>query len=157
MEKEPLRVLFLCTGNSARSQVGEALLRHISRGRVEVFSAGSQPRPEIYPMARRAVKDLFGLDMAGQHPKPLEQFRGERFDYVITVCDRAAESCPVFPGDSKRIRWSFEDPAAVEGDDAKKRRAFEQTARDMASRIRLWMSLPVVASRVTAARNAPVV
>jgi arsenate reductase len=156
MEKEPLRVLFLCTGNSARSQVGEALLRHISRAQVEVFSAGSQPRPEIHPMARNAVKDLFGLDMAGQHPKPLEQFRGDRFDYVITVCDRAAESCPVLPGDSKRIHWSFEDPAAVEGDDEKKRRAFERTARDMAGRIRLWLSLPAVASRVTAARDAPV-
>ena len=95
--------------------------------------------------------------MAGQRPKPVEQFRGDRFDYVITVCDRAAESCPVFPGDSKRIHWSFEDPAAVGGDDEKKRRAFEQTARDMAGRIRLWMSLPVVASRVTAAKDAHVV
>lgn len=67
---------------------------------------------------------------------------------MITVCDRAAESCPVFPGDTERIHWSFEDPAAVEGDDEKKRRAFETTARDMASRIRLWMSLPAVASRL---------
>lgn len=154
MEKEPLRVLFLCTGNSARSQMGEALLRHMSRGQIEIVSAGSRPRPEIHPMARRAVKKLFGLDMAGQYPKPLEEFLGERFDYIITVCDRAAESCPAFPEDPERIRWSFEDPAAVEGSEEKKQRAFEQTAHDMAGRIRIWMSLPAVASRVTAARNA---
>lgn len=153
MEKEPLRVLFLCTGNSARSQIGEALLRHLSRGRIDVVSAGSRPRPEIYPLARRAVGDLFGLDMAGQRPKPLEDFVGRRFDYVITVCDRAAESCPVFPEDPERIHWSFEDPAVVVGDNERKRRAFEQTARDMATRIRLWMSLPAVASRLTGDRG----
>lgn len=148
MDQEPLRVLFLCTGNSARSQIGEALLRHMSRGQVEVVSAGSRPRPEIHPFARKAVRDLFGLEMAGQRPKPLEDFVGSRFDYVITVCDRAAESCPVFPDDPERIHWSFEDPAAAAGDDEQKRRAFEQTARDMAGRIRLWMSLPAVSSRL---------
>jgi protein-tyrosine-phosphatase len=153
MEKEPLRILFLCTGNSARSQIGEALLRHMSRGQIEVVSAGSRPRPEIHPMARRAVKRLFGLDMEGQYPKPLKEFLGERFDYIITVCDRAAESCPAFPQDPERIRWSFEDPAVVQGDEEKKLRAFEQTARDMAGRIRIWMSLPGVASRLTAARG----
>ncbi len=157
METEPLRVLFLYTGNSARSQMGEALLRHMSRGKIEVACAGSRPRPEIHPMARQAMKDLFGLEMAGQYPKPLEEFLGERFDYIITVCDRAAESCPAFPEDPERIRWSFEDPAAVEGDEEKKRRAFEQPARDMAARIRIWMSLPAVSSRVTAARDAHVV
>lgn len=148
MDKEPLQVLFLCTGNSARSQIGEALLRHMSRGQVEVVSAGSRPRPAINPFARRAVRDLFGLDMAGQRPKPLENFVGRRFDYVITVCDRAAESCPVFADDPERIHWSFEDPAAVAGGDEEKRRAFEQTAREMASRIRLWMALPAVSSRL---------
>jgi ArsR family transcriptional regulator, arsenate/arsenite/antimonite-responsive transcriptional repressor / arsenate reductase (thioredoxin) len=150
MSEAPLRVLFLCTGNSARSQMGEALLRHMSRGRVEVFSAGSHPRPEIHPLARRAVRELYGLDMAGQRPKPLEELVGDRFDYVITVCDRAAESCPALPGDPERIRWSFEDPAAVRGDDEERRRAFERTARDLASRIRLWMSLPAVGSRTRA-------
>lgn len=131
MEQDPLRVLFLCTGNSSRSQIGEALLRYLSRGRIEVFSAGSQPRPEIHPLARQAVKDLFGLDMAGQYPKTLDRFLSQPLDYLISVCDRADASCPVFPGDTERIRWSFEDPAAVEGEEEKKRRAFEQTARDM--------------------------
>ena len=94
------------------------------------------------------MKDLFGLDMEGQYPKSLDQFLGQRIDYVISVCDRADASCPVFPGDTERIRWSFEDPAAVEGTQEEKRRVFEQTARDLANRIRLWMSLPIVGSRI---------
>lgn len=147
MDFEPLRVLFICTGNSARSQMAEALLRNISRGKIDVSSAGSLPRPEIHPMARRTVKDLFGLDMEGQHPKPFDEFLGCHFDYVISVCDRAAESCPIFPGDPERIRWSFEDPAAVEGSEEEKRRAFERTAKDLMGRIRLWLSLPGVSAR----------
>jgi arsenate reductase len=135
--------------------MAEALLRQMSKGRIEVFSAGSLPRPEIHPLARAAVRDLFGLSMEGQYPKALDPFFGRRLDYVISVCDRADASCPVFPGDTERIHWSFEDPAAVEGDDEKKRRAFEQTARDLAGRIRLWISLPAVASRVSAQRAAP--
>jgi protein-tyrosine-phosphatase len=154
MNQQPLRVFFLCTGNSARSQMAEALLRPASRGAVKVASAGSQPRAEIHPMARQAMRDLYGLEMAGQRPKSLEDFLGQRFDYVITVCDVAAESCPVFPGAPDVIHWSFEDPAAVEGDEAKRRRAFEQTARDLASRIRIWMALPGVSSRIAISKSA---
>ena len=95
MENEPLRVLFLCSGNSARSQMAEALLRQILRGRVEVFSAGSHPRPEIHRRARETMRSLFGLDMAEQRPNPLDEFVAEPFDYVISVCDQAAEFCPV--------------------------------------------------------------
>jgi arsenate reductase len=105
-------------------------------------------------MARQAMRDLYGLEMAGQRPKSLEDFLGQRFDYVITVCDVAAESCPVFPGAPDVIHWSFEDPAAVEGDEAKRRRAFEQTARDLASRIRIWMALPGVSSRIAISKSA---
>ena len=94
---KPLAVLFLCTGNSARSQMAETLLRQMSGGRIQVESAGSLPRPEIHPLARKAVKDLFGLDMEGQYPKSLDQFVGQRLDYVISVCDRADASCPIFP------------------------------------------------------------
>lgn len=139
----PLRVLFLCTGNSARSQIAEALLRSISKGRIEVVSAGSRPRPEIHPRAREALKKVAALDMEGQRPKAVEDFIEQRFDYVISVCDRAAESCPVFPGDPERIRWSLEDPAAVEGDE-RQARAFERTVKDLTARIRLWTSLPAV-------------
>jgi protein-tyrosine-phosphatase len=153
-KQEPLRVLFICTGNSARSQIAEALVRQMSKGRIEAFSAGSDPRPEIHPLARAAVQKLFGIGMEGQYPKPLEPLIGQRFDYVISVCDRADASCPVFPGDTERIHWSFEDPAAVEGDEDKKRNAFDRTARDMTTRIRLWMSLPAVKPRWEEATDA---
>lgn len=148
---ERLRVLFICTGNSARSQMAEALLRKLSHGQVEAFSAGSQPRPEIHPLARHAVRNLFGLEMASQYPKPFDQFLDERFDYVISVCDQAAESCPVFPGAPERIRWSFEDPAKAEGTDEEKQRAFDRTAKDLMGRIRIWMSLPSISSRLEVA------
>lgn len=137
---QPLRVLFLCTGNSARSQMAEAILRQVGKGAIEVESAGTRPQPDIHPMARRATKKLFDLDMDGQHPKTLDRFLGQHFDSVITVCDRAAESCPVFPGDPERLHWSFEDPAAVTGTDEEKQRAFDNTATQLLSRIRLWLS-----------------
>lgn len=148
MSEKPLRVLFICTGNSARSQMAEALLRQLSRGRIEVFSAGSQPKPEIHPLARAAVRNLIGLDMKDQYPKPFDEFIGQQFDFVISVCDQAAEACPVFPGDPRRIKWSFEDPAAVEGTEEEKRREFERTARDLMGRLRIWMALPRISSRV---------
>ena len=143
-----LRVLILCTGNSARSQMAEALLRHLANGAIEVESAGSTPQSEIHEMARVAVGKLFALDMARQHPKPLANFLGQRFDYVITVCDRAAESCPVFPGGPERIHWSFDDPAAVVGSDTIKQRAFDVVAGELVRRIRLWLSLPAVRRRL---------
>jgi len=147
-EPRPLRVLFLCTGNSARSQIAEALLRYESKGRIDVHSAGTEPKEEIHPMALRALRDRYGLDMAGQHPKSVEPLVGQPFDYVITVCDRAAESCPVFPGDPQRIHWGFPDPAAVEGDDATQQRAFNRTASELLARIRVWLSLPAIRSRL---------
>src|SRR5258706_7524600 len=134
------RVLILCTGNAARSQMAEAILRHLSRGQIQVESAGTIPKPEIHPMARPAMQRLFGLDMARQHPKAVDRVIGEQFDYVITVCDSAAERCPVFPGVPARIHWSLDDPAAVPGTDAVKQRAFEATANAPAARIRAWVS-----------------
>ena len=142
-----MRVLFLCTGNSARSQMAEALLRHLSKGRVDVFSAGSKPQPQVHPIAKETLEYRYGIDASGLVPKSLDRFLGERFDYVITVCDRAAEACPVFPGDPERIHWSFEDPAAVNGETAQ-RRAFARVANGIAGRLRVWMSLPVVRDRI---------
>jgi len=106
-------------------------------------------------MARRAAKELLDFDMDGQYPKTLDRFLGQHFDYVITVCDRAAESCPVFPGDPERIHWSFEDPAAVVGTDEEKQRAFDSTATQLLSRIRLWLSLPALRNRIEHAASAP--
>lgn len=145
---KPLRVLFLCTGNSARSQMAEALLRHLSDGRVEVHSAGTHPRPEVHPMALKTLVDRFGLGTDALFPKTLDRFMGQDFDYVITVCDSAAEACPVFPGAPERIHWSLRDPAAVEGTPEEQQRAFEDSAGDLARRLRLWLALPDVSRRL---------
>ena len=102
------RVLILCTGNSARSQMAEGLLRHMAGDRMEVDSAGTRPgsvRPEAI-----AVMAELGIDIRGHWSKHIDDFAGQRFDYVITVCDHANESCPVFPAQTRRIHWSFEDP-----------------------------------------------
>jgi arsenate reductase len=107
------RVLILCTANSARSQMAEGLLREIGGEKVEVFSAGSSPS-RVNPYAIEAMTQR-GIDISSHRSKSLQEFIKEPFDYVITVCDNAAESCPLFPGKAQRIHWSFPDPAAVTG------------------------------------------
>lgn len=107
------RVLILCTANSARSQMAEGLLRELGGEKVEAFSAGSEPS-RVNPYAIEAMAAR-GIDIASQRSKSLQEYIKQPFDYVITVCDNAAESCPVFPGKAQRIHWSFPDPAAVEG------------------------------------------
>jgi arsenate reductase (thioredoxin) len=107
------RVLFLCTGNSARSQMAEGLLRHDAGDRFEVESAGTKPG-HVRPEAIAAMKEL-GIDISGHRSKHVDEFQGQSFDYVVTVCDNAKESCPVFPGQAKRIHNAFEDPAAFQG------------------------------------------
>lgn len=146
MAEQPLSVLFLCTGNSARSQMAEAILRQLSGNTIEVHSAGSAPQSEVHPMAKAILQNQYRIDTSDLHPKSLNQFLDRRFDYVITVCDRAAEACPVFPGDPQRIHWSFEDPAGVT-DEAERRRAFEHVATGLAGRLRIWLSLPEVSRR----------
>lgn len=139
---ERLRVLFLCTGNSARSQMAEALLRSISHGRIEVASAGSEPRPEIDPTAREVMGRVYSLDLADQEPKHWGRFAGDQFDYVITLCAREAERCPAFPGEPDRILWHLDDPASAEGTEVERRRAFERTASEIMARLRIWLALP---------------
>ncbi len=136
----PLRVLFLCTENSARSQMAEALLRHLSHGTVQAFSAGSRPAEELHPLARRCMERL-GIDMSRAVPKHFEVFRDQRFDAIITVCDRVLETCPTFPDDPERIHWSFLDPATVQGSEAEQLRAFEQTSLQLTTRIRFLLIL----------------
>ena len=99
-------------------------------------------------MAVGALQQMYHLDVSGQYPKPVGPLVGQPFDYVITVCDRAAETCPVFPGDPQRIHWGFPDPAAVEGDEAAQQRAFNRTASELLARIRVWLSLPAIRSRL---------
>jgi protein-tyrosine-phosphatase len=127
------RVLFLCTHNSARSQMAEGILRSLAGDLVEVFSAGSEPGA-VHPMAVRAMAQT-NIDISHQHAKHMDQFAGQRFDYIITVCDRVREACPAFPDDPKKIHWSFEDPAAVEGAERVRYQAFQATARELMTRI----------------------
>jgi arsenate reductase (thioredoxin) len=107
------RVLILCTGNSARSQMAEGLLRHDAGDRFEVFSAGTRPT-QVRPEAIAVMREL-GIDISNHHSKGVDEFAGQSFDYVLTVCDNAEESCPVFPGKTTMIHQDFEDPAAFEG------------------------------------------
>jgi arsenate reductase len=137
MSTAPIRVLFLCTGNSARSVIAEALLSEIGRGDFEVHSAGTHPKG-INPLTVK-VLEHDGIDPVRFHSKSMEQYIGDRFDYVITVCDNAAEECPLVPGDPERIHWSFPDPAAVEGTDVVKLAAFQETMRGMRRRLEAFI------------------
>jgi arsenate reductase (thioredoxin) len=112
---ERKRVLILCTGNSARSQMAEGLLRHLAGDRFEVASAGVSPA-HVRPEAVTAMREI-GIDISHHRSKSVDEFSGQEFDYVITVCDNANEHCPVFPGKTQRIHWSFDDPAAAQGDE----------------------------------------
>jgi protein-tyrosine-phosphatase len=136
----PLRVLFLCTENSARSQMAEALLRHLSHGNVEAFSAGSRPAKHIHPLARRCMEER-GIDMSRAVPKHFELFLGQQFDAIVTVCDRVMESCPTFPGDPECIHWSFLDPATAQGTEAEQLHSFEQISLQLTTRLRLLLTL----------------
>jgi protein-tyrosine-phosphatase/DNA-binding transcriptional ArsR family regulator len=136
---KPVRVLFLCTENSARSQMAEALMRHLSKGQVDAFSAGSHPA-RIHPYAIRAIAAI-GIDISKQRPKHFDEFREQSFDRIITLCDRILEVCPTFPNDPERIHWSFPNPATVEGSEDEKYHAFEQTSLQLTNRIRLLLTL----------------
>jgi len=127
------RVLILCTGNSARSQMGEGLLRHMAGDRVEVHSAGTRPG-SVRPEAVAAMAEV-GIDIRHHRSKHVDEFAGQPFDYVITVCDHANESCPVFPAGTHRIHWSFEDPAAAAGDEAHRLAAFRRVRDQIAQRL----------------------
>jgi len=136
----PIRVLFLCTGNSARSQMAEAMLRSLGGEDFEVYSAGTEPS-ELHPTTIRVMEEL-GADLSGHRSKHLEEFLGQTFDYVITVCDRARDNCPTFPGDSERIHWSFEDPAAVADDEPERQLAvFRRVRNEISERLRTWVAV----------------
>lgn len=134
-----VRVLFLCTHNSARSQMAEAILRKLGGDRVEAASAGTEVT-RVHPLAVREMAER-EIDISGQRSKPMNELFGERFDYVVTVCDNARESCPIFPGDPERIHWSIPDPSAVEGEEDKRRQAFERAADELTTRIRYLLAL----------------
>ena len=130
------RVLILCTGNSARSQMAEGLLRHLGGGRFEVESAGTHPG-SVRPEAVAAMREV-GIDISGHRSKSVEEFAGREFDAVITVCDHAREHCPVFPGRTERVHWSFEDPAAAGGDEAARLAVFRRVRDEIKERLSEW-------------------
>jgi ArsR family transcriptional regulator, arsenate/arsenite/antimonite-responsive transcriptional repressor / arsenate reductase (thioredoxin) len=129
----PVRVLFLCTGNSARSQIAEALAERLSGGAVLAASAGSHPKP-LHPNAVRVMRAR-GIDLAGHRSKHLGEFAAQRFDHVISLCDRVREVCPEFPGAPRLIHWSIPDPAREPGSDEETLPAFERTATELCTRV----------------------
>jgi arsenate reductase len=137
----PIRVIFVCTGNSARSQMAEALLRRDGGAAFEVVSAGVNPRP-VDPMTVRAL-DKVGIDISDAKSKPVGQFLGQRFDYVITVCDRARATCPVFPGGDVTLHWGVDDPAEATGTDEERQAAFDRALKELAIRIHTFLPLVV--------------
>lgn len=125
------RVLILCTGNSARSQMAEGLLRHDAGDKFEVASAGTTPG-YVRPEAIQVMQEL-GIDISRHRSKSVDEFAGEKFDYVLTVCDHAKESCPIYPGHTNRLHHSFQDPAAVEGSEEQRLDAFRRVRDEIRS------------------------
>lgn len=138
MVRPPKRILILCTGNSARSQMAEGLLRHGAGDRYDVQSAGTKPS-SVRPEAIEVMNEV-GLDIAGQRSKSVDEFAKEEFDYIITVCDNARQNCPVFPGSGHYIHWSIDDPAAAQGSDEERKRSFRRTRDDLAARIKAFLA-----------------
>ncbi len=127
------RVLFLCTHNSARSQMAEGLLRHLAGERFEAHSAGTEAT-RVRPLAVRAMAEL-GADVSGQESKTLDRYLNEPFDYVVTVCDDANEACPVFPGAKQRLHWSLPDPSKATGAESKRLEVFRSVRDEIRARI----------------------
>jgi arsenate reductase len=153
----PIRVLFLCTGNSCRSQMAEGLLRSLGGADFEAHSAGTEPRG-LNPLAVEVMREA-GMDISGQRSKPLETYLGQQFadriearaavqgragcgfDFIITVCDRVRDRCPTFPGDNERIHWGFDDPAEAKGSHDQQVAVFRRVRNEISERIRIWVTV----------------
>jgi arsenate reductase len=138
----PFRILILCTGNSARSQIAEALVHSLGRGRVEVASAGSHPAGVVNPLAVAVLREA-GIEWQGRVPRSVEGLERERWDMVITVCDHARDACPVFPDARAAVHWGMEDPAAVSGAQEVQLEAFRYTYRVLQRRVQALLGLPL--------------
>ncbi len=132
------RVLFLCTGNSARSQMAEAFLRRYGGEHFDVFSGGLEPKG-LHPLTIRVMEEA-GFDMSAHKSKPLSQFLGEHFGYLITVCANAEKNCPIFPGVSVRLHWPFDDPAEAQATEAEQLEKFRQVRDQIASKVTDWLA-----------------
>jgi arsenate reductase (thioredoxin) len=129
----PIRVLFVCTGNSARSQMAEAILGRVGGSEFEVHSAGTHPG-SVNPLTIRALSEI-GIDWSDARSKSVSEYLDQPFDYVITVCDQAREACPVFPGGRVRLHWGFEDPAAAPGTDDEQRAVFRRVRDEISAQV----------------------
>lgn len=138
----PYKVLILCTGNSARSVLGEYLLRAKGRGRFEVHSAGSHPTGRVNPLAVRTLREKYGIDASDARSKSWDEFKAVKFDFVITVCDNAKEACPIWPGAPVVAHWSSPDPAGAPGSEEEKFRVFVNVASQIARRADLFCAFP---------------
>jgi arsenate reductase len=138
-ESEKIRVLFLCTHNSARSQMAEGLLREMGKAQFEVFSAGTEAT-QVRPLAIEAMQEL-GIDISDQRSKVLTEYLHQPFDYVITVCDQANESCPIFPRATHRLHWSFPDPSKASGTHEEQLSVYRQVRDKIAAHIRAQFAL----------------
>ncbi len=143
MSERPIRVLFVCRGNSARSIMAEALLRQLGGPRFEVSSAGTEPSV-VNPLTIRAL-EAAGIGTSGLRSKSVDEFRTASFDYVITVCDTARRACPTFPGDHERLHWGYDDPAEATGADDERYRTFERVMAEIAGRLRLFIPIATTA------------
>ena len=152
MGDRPIRVLFVCTGNSARSQMAEAILRQEGGADFEVFSAGVSPRG-VHPLAVRALAEI-GMDISGAQSKSTDEFINQRWDYVITLCDRARQSCPFFPGAHEQMHWGFDDPAEATGTEDQQVAVFRRVMLEIAGRMKTFVPLARRARDATAAVTA---
>lgn len=141
-DRGPFRLLFLCTGNSARSQMAEAILNQKAKGRIKAESAGSRPAARVNPLALETLEH-YSIAWNGHPPRSVDGLENEAWDFVITVCDKAKESCPVFPGQPMLAHWGMPDPAEVVGDEATRRAAFREAFLLLSRRIDLLLALPL--------------
>ena len=143
----PVRVLFVCTGNSARSIMAEALLRRNGGDRFEVHSAGTEPRG-VNPLTLRVLADS-GIDASWARSKSVDEYRGQTFDYVITVCDQARQVCPVFPGVHESLHWGYEDPAEAEGTEEERLEVFRRVFIGLGQRIAMFIPIALRGSTLS--------
>ncbi len=136
------RILFLCTGNSARSQMAEAVLNYWDSDKFIAYSAGSNPAEEIHPLAVKVLSQA-GFDMTNKRPKSMDEFLNEEIDFIITLCDRMKENCPIFPGQPILAHWGMPDPKEFEGTEQDKLKFFEKTLKEISQRIVLFLNIPM--------------
>ena len=136
---KPLRMLILCTGNSCRSQMAEGLFRWLASDRVEAFSAGVEPQGYVHPFSIRVMQEI-SVDISQARSKSVDEFIDQPFDFVITVCDHAAKTCPSFPNATKRIHWPIDDPFTVVGDEATRLEAYRRARDELRQRIETFLT-----------------